>query len=37
VLGQSRRVVVPLLEHLDAARVTRRTPDGTRFLVSRAG
>jgi selenocysteine-specific elongation factor len=36
-LGSSRRVVVPLLEHLDAARVTRRTPDGTRFVVAAAG
>ena len=36
VLGSSRRVVVPLLEHLDAARVTRKLPDGTRLLVARA-
>jgi selenocysteine-specific elongation factor len=36
-LSSSRRIVVPLLEHLDAARVTRRTPDGTRFVVSSAG
>ena len=33
-LGSNRRVVVPLLEHLDAARVTRRLPDGTRLLVT---
>jgi selenocysteine-specific elongation factor len=33
-LGSSRRVVVPLLEHLDAARVTRRLTDGTRLLVA---
>ena len=32
-IGASRRVVVPLLEHLDATRKTRRLPDGTRFLV----
>ena len=32
-LSSSRRVVVPLLEHLDAARVTRRLPDGTRLIV----
>ena len=37
VLGSSRRVVVPLLEHLDAARFTRRAPDGTRVLVLRPG
>ena len=36
-LGASRRVVVPLLEHLDATRKTRRLPDGTRFLVATAG
>ena len=35
VLGASRRVVVPLLEHLDAARRTRRLPDGTRLVVQR--
>ena len=35
VLGSTRRVVVPLLEHLDAARLTRKLPDGTRLLVSR--
>jgi selenocysteine-specific elongation factor len=33
VLGSTRRVVVPLLEHLDAARVTRRLADGTRMLL----
>jgi selenocysteine-specific elongation factor len=36
-LGASRRVVVPLLEHLDATRKTRRLPDGTRLLVPAAG
>jgi selenocysteine-specific elongation factor len=36
-LASSRRVVVPLLEHLDAARKTRRLADGTRFLVGGAG
>jgi selenocysteine-specific elongation factor len=36
-LAASRRVVVPLLEHLDAARVTRRLEDGTRLLVTRGG
>jgi selenocysteine-specific elongation factor len=34
-LGGTRRVVVPLLEHLDATRRTRRLADGTRLLVSR--
>jgi selenocysteine-specific elongation factor len=33
-LGVSRRVAVPLLEHLDAARRTRRLADGTRFVVA---
>jgi selenocysteine-specific elongation factor len=33
-LGTTRRVAVPLLEQLDARRVTRRAPDGTRVLVS---
>jgi selenocysteine-specific elongation factor len=33
-LGVSRRVAVPLLEHLDARRRTRRLADGTRFVVS---
>ena len=33
-LGVSRRVAVPLLEHLDARRRTRRLPDGTRFVVA---
>src|SRR3954452_10330346 len=32
-LGSTRRVVVPLLEHLDAARRTRRLPDGKRLLT----
>jgi selenocysteine-specific elongation factor len=32
-LGSTRRVVVPLLEHLDAARRTRRNADGTRVVV----
>jgi selenocysteine-specific elongation factor len=36
-LGSSRRIVVPLLEHLDAARRTRRLADGTRVLVGSAG
>jgi len=36
-LDSTRRVVVPLLEHLDAARITRRLPDGTRILVTRRG
>jgi selenocysteine-specific elongation factor len=36
-LGSSRRVVVPLLEHLDAARVTRKLDDGTRLLVAARG
>jgi selenocysteine-specific elongation factor len=31
-LGTSRRVVIPLLEHLDAARLTRRLDDGRRVL-----
>ena len=33
-LGVSRRVTVPLLEHLDARRHTRRLPDGTRTVVA---
>jgi selenocysteine-specific elongation factor len=32
-LRSSRRVVVPLLEHLDATRATRRLADGRRVLV----
>ena len=32
-LASTRRVVVPLLEHLDAARHTRRLPDGKRVLT----
>jgi selenocysteine-specific elongation factor len=34
-LGATRRLVVPLLEHLDAARVTRRLPDDSRVLRRR--
>ncbi len=33
-LGTSRRVAVPLLEALDARRVTRRAADGTRRVVA---
>jgi len=36
-LNSTRRVVVPLLEHLDSARLTRRLPDGTRILIAPAG
>jgi selenocysteine-specific elongation factor len=36
-LGSSRRVVVPLLEHLDAQRHTRKQSDGTRCVVRRQG
>ena len=32
-LGTSRRVVLPLLEHLDRARLTRRLPDDRRLLL----
>jgi selenocysteine-specific elongation factor len=32
-LATTRRVAVPLLEQLDARRVTRRAPDGTRTLL----
>jgi selenocysteine-specific elongation factor len=32
-LGTSRRVVLPLLEHLDRARLTRRLPDDRRVVV----
>jgi selenocysteine-specific elongation factor len=32
-LGTTRRVAVPLLEHLDATGRTRRLPDGRRLLV----
>jgi selenocysteine-specific elongation factor len=32
-LGTSRRVVLPLLEHLDRARLTRRLPDDRRVLL----
>jgi selenocysteine-specific elongation factor len=35
LLGSTRRVVVPLLEHLDASRRTQRHPDGRRSVVSR--
>ncbi|WP_197520233.1 SelB C-terminal domain-containing protein, partial [Mycobacterium sp. E1386] len=35
-LGTTRRVAVPLLEQLDARRVTRRGPDGTRVVVPTA-
>jgi selenocysteine-specific elongation factor len=35
-LGTSRRVVLPLLEHLDRAGLTRRLPDDRREVVSRA-
>ncbi len=33
-LGTTRRVAVPLLEQLDARRVTRRAGDGTRVLIA---
>jgi selenocysteine-specific elongation factor len=33
-MGSSRRVVVPLLEHLDAARRTRRDAEGLRVVVA---
>ncbi len=32
-LGTSRRVVLPLLEHLDRARLTRRLPDDRRTVL----
>ncbi len=32
-LGTTRRVAVPLLEHMDALRITRRADDGTRTVV----
>ncbi|GAA2725163.1 selenocysteine-specific translation elongation factor [Cellulomonas aerilata] len=32
-LGTSRRVVLPLLEHLDRARLTRRLPDDRRVVL----
>jgi selenocysteine-specific elongation factor len=35
-LDSTRRVVVPLLEHLDAARLTHRLPNGSRSVVARA-
>ena len=34
-LGTSRRVVLPLLDHLDRSRLTRRLPDDRRELVQR--
>jgi selenocysteine-specific elongation factor len=36
-LASSRRVVVPLLEHLDAARKTRRLEDGRRAITASSG
>ncbi|WP_322860790.1 SelB C-terminal domain-containing protein [Mycobacterium europaeum] len=36
-LGTTRRVAVPLLEQLDARRVTRRAADGTRVVGSPTG
>ena len=33
-LGTTRRVVVPLLEHLDATRRTRRDRDGNRVVTA---
>lgn len=33
-LSTTRRVAVPLLEQLDARRVTRRAPDGTRVVLA---
>ncbi|MCW2762457.1 MAG: selB [Marmoricola sp.] len=36
-LGTSRRVVLPLLEHLDRARLTRRLPDDRRVVVKGSG
>ena len=36
-LGTSRKYAQALLEHLDAARVTRRLPDDSRVLRGRAG
>ncbi len=36
-LGVTRRVAIPLLEHLDAARVTRRLEDGRRVLAPPRG
>ncbi len=35
-LQTSRRVAVPLLEHLDSLRVTRRNPDQTRVVIPRS-
>jgi selenocysteine-specific elongation factor len=36
-LGTSRRVVLPLLEHLDRAGLTRRLPDDRRLLLDAGG
>jgi selenocysteine-specific elongation factor len=36
-LGTSRKFAQALLEHLDAARVTRRLPDDSRVLRRRGG
>jgi selenocysteine-specific elongation factor len=36
-LGTSRRVAVPLLEKLDAQRITRRSDEGTRTVVRDTG
>jgi selenocysteine-specific elongation factor len=36
-LATSRKFAQALLEHLDAARVTRRLPDDSRVLRRRAG
>ena len=35
-LGLSRKTAQAFLEHLDAGRITRRLPDDSRVLVSRA-
>ena len=35
-LQTSRRVAVPLLEHLDSRRVTRKNPDQTRVVIRRS-
>ncbi len=37
LLGTSRRVALPLLEHLDRQRLTRRLPDDRREVVSSRG
>ena len=36
-LGTSRRVLIPLLEHLDSRGLTHRGPDGRRSVTGRAG